>query len=114
MAEMPDFVQNAQPLVQQAYQYAVTNPDALKTVPCFCGCVNMGHTSNLDCYIKATSADGKITFDNHAAFCGICVDITNDVMRLRTQGKSAREIRGFIDTKYGSSGPSTNTVMPID
>lgn len=112
MADMPDFVQNAAPMAQEAYQFAVTNPHALETVPCYCGCSRLGHKSNLDCYIKATSADGTPTFDSHAAFCGICVDITQDVIRLQKEGKSAHEIRTYIDTQYGSAGPATDTQMP--
>ena len=114
MGDMPDFVQNAPLTVQEAYQFAVTNPHALETVPCYCGCGNMGHKSNLNCYIKDTSADGKIIFDNHAAYCGVCVDITKDVKRLQQQGKSPREIRAYVDAQYSSFGPSTNTVMPVD
>jgi hypothetical protein len=111
MADMPDFVQNALPRTQEAYQFAVTNPHALETVPCYCGCSRMGHKSNLDCYIK-DSANGKIVFDNHAAFCGVCVDITHDVVRLQTEGKTPLEIRTYVDAQYSSSGPSTDTVMP--
>jgi len=88
MADMPGFVKSAPPTVQQAYQFAVTNPHALETVPCYCGCGKMGHKSNLKCFIKDASADGKIAFDDHAANCGICVDIAQDVMRLRQQGNS--------------------------
>lgn len=112
MSEMPDFVQNAPTAAQEAYQFAVSNPHALETVPCYCGCSGLGHKNNLDCYIKATSPDGTPIFDNHAAFCGICVDITQDVMRLQKEGKSAGEIRTYIDTQYGSAGPSTDTRMP--
>ena len=40
-----------------------------------CGCGAMGHTSNLSCYIHEMDEAGGITFDNHAAGCGICVDV---------------------------------------
>jgi hypothetical protein len=108
---MPDFVQNALPKTQEAYQFAVAHPDALLTIPCYCGCSTMGHKNNQDCYIK-TLANGQVTFDNHAAFCGVCVDITHDVMRLQTEGKTPLQIRTYIDSQYSSVGPSTNTIMP--
>ena len=111
MAEMPDFVQNALPKTQEAYQFAAANPRALLTVPCYCGCSRIGHKNNLDCYIK-DSSNGKITFENHAAFCGVCVNITHDVMQLQTEGKTPLQIRTYVDIQYGSVGPSTNTIMP--
>jgi Protein of unknown function with PCYCGC motif len=38
--------------------------------------------------------------------CSICVDITQDTMRLQKQGKSTAEIRSFIDQTYSQYGPS--------
>jgi cytochrome c-type biogenesis protein CcmH/NrfF len=50
--------------------------------------------------------NGTITFDNHALGCSICVDITQDVMRLQREGKSDQEIRAYIDGTYSKYGPS--------
>jgi hypothetical protein len=108
----PDYVLNAPPTVREAYEYAVAHPDELTNYPCFCGCGRMGHTSNQDCFIKDVSSEGFITFDSHAAGCGICVDIAQDAMRLRAEGQSAREVRAYIDAQYGSFGPSTDTPLP--
>lgn len=67
LSEMPDFVQTAPPNVQDAYRFAVANPDILKQMPCYCGCGGMGHTSNINCYVKAFKADGSVAeWDNHA------------------------------------------------
>jgi len=33
-------------------------------------------------------------------------------MHLRAQGKSLKEIRAYIDEKYGEYGPSTPTPSP--
>ena len=109
---MPDFVQQAGPLVEEAYLFASNNPTVLETVPCFCGCNVLGHKNNLDCYIKSVGKDGAFTYDNHAAYCSICVKITEDVARLSQEGKSSRDIRNYIDAQYSSFGPSTKTVMP--
>ena len=95
--------------VREAYEFAVTNPDALKNVPCYCGCVGMGHKSNYMCYIKDHNPDGSVVFDHHALGCQICVDISQDVMRLTRQNKSATEIRSYIVDKYQDAGPSTGT-----
>ncbi len=113
-AMLPDFVKEAPSAVKEAYQYAAAHPDELAKYPCYCGCGKMGHTSNRSCYIKEIAANGSITFDNHAAGCGICVDITKDVMRLKAEGQSSRQVRTYIDAQYSSYGPSTNTPLPQD
>jgi hypothetical protein len=103
---MPADVQAAPVVVQQAYQFAGANPDVMQQIPCYCGCGEMGHTSNYSCYVVEASADGKITYDNHALGCSICVDITQDTMRLLRQGKSVQEIRAYVDSTYAKYGPS--------
>jgi hypothetical protein len=111
---LPEFVQNEPPAVRDAYRFAIANPDELAKYPCYCGCGAMGHTSNLSCYISEVGADGQISFDNHAAGCGICVDITQDVMRLMNEGQSSQQIRAYVDAQYSAFGPSTNTPLPSD
>jgi invasion protein IalB len=51
-------------------------------------------------------AAGNITFDNHALGCSICVDITQDVMRMLKDGKTLQEARASIDATYSKYGPS--------
>ena len=103
---MPMDVQNAPVTVRQAYQFAAANPDVMKQIPCYCGCGAMGHTSNYSCYIQSADTNGNITFDNHALGCSICVDITQDVMRLQREGKSIQDIRAYVDTTYSKYGTS--------
>lgn len=68
LAQMPDFVQNAPGNVQEAYRFAVANPELVDQMPCYCGCGSVGHTSNLECYVKGFNPDGSVAeFDNHAA-----------------------------------------------
>jgi hypothetical protein len=63
---LPDFVRDAPPQVQEAYRFAIANPDVLTSVPCYCGCGAMGHQNNLQCYIKESQASGSIEFEKHA------------------------------------------------
>ncbi len=102
---LPQAMQTAPERVREAYQFAAANPAALQNVPCYCGCGAMGHTSNYSCYIKQAKADGTFVFDEHALGCSICVDITQDVMRLSREGKSPPDIRAFIVSTYSSFGP---------
>lgn len=69
LSEMPDYVQQAAPEVQEAYRFAVANPEALEHIPCYCGCNSLGHINNAECYVKTFNPDGSVTeFDNHAAY----------------------------------------------
>jgi hypothetical protein len=104
--QMPMDVQSAPVTVQTAYQFNTANPDIMKDIPCYCGCGDIGHTSNYDCYVSNVDADGAITFDNHALGCSICVDITQDVMRMLNDGKSPQDARAYIDATYSKYGPS--------
>ena len=106
MANMPADVKSAPTTVQQAYQFAVANPDVLKQIPCYCGCGAMGHTSNYSCYVSGVEANGSVTYDTHALGCSICVDITQDTMRLMKQGDTVPEIKAYIDQTYSQYGSS--------
>jgi hypothetical protein len=106
MKSMPSQVQSAPATVQQAYQFASANPDLMKNIPCYCGCGNIGHTSNYSCYVSDVDTIGNISFDNHALGCSLCVDITQDVMRSVRQGRSQGDIRASIDAIYSKYGPS--------
>ena len=44
-------------------RYAVANHDTLQYMPCFCGCVNGGHASNFDCYVREVYPDGRVRLD---------------------------------------------------
>src|SRR5512135_1649452 len=76
MALMSNEVKSAPVVTQQAYQFAVANPETMKQIPCYCGCGAMGHTSNYSCYVQRVETSGSVTFDAHALGCSICVDIT--------------------------------------
>jgi hypothetical protein len=103
---MPAEVHSAPVTVQEAYQFNVANPDIMEDIPCYCGCGKVGHKSNYDCYVSEVNSGGRITFDNHALGCSICVDITQDVMRILKDGKSPEEARAYIDATYSKYGPS--------
>jgi hypothetical protein len=106
MSGMPAQVQSAPVSVQQAYQFAVANPDLMKQIPCYCGCGDIGHTSNYSCYVSGVDEKGAIAFDNHALGCSLCVDITQDTMRMLKDGKRPGEIRAAVDSTYSKYGTS--------
>lgn len=104
--EMPADVKNAPVMVQQAYQFNAANPEIMTQIPCYCGCGSMGHTSNYSCYVAGVDEDGKVDYDTHALGCSICVDITQDTIRLLNQGKTVPEIKAYVDQTYAQYGPS--------
>jgi hypothetical protein len=103
---MPAEVKSAPVMVQQAYQFAAANSDVMQHVPCYCGCGAMGHTSNYSCYVSGVDLQGIVTYDTHALGCSICVDITQDTMRLLQSGKTVPEIKTYIDATYSQYGSS--------
>ena len=103
---MPAEVKAAPLSVQDAYRFAIANPQVLQEVPCYCGCGSMGHTSNYACYVQDVDDQGEVVFDTHALGCSICVDITLDTMRHLKDGKTTAEIKLLIDQTYAQYGPS--------
>ncbi len=106
MNMLPKNMQNAPTTVREAYQFAVANPDALKNVPCYCGCSAVGHTSNYGCYVKEVKGDSTVVFDPHALGCSLCVDISQDVMRMTRDGRARPDIRASILSTFSKFGPA--------
>jgi hypothetical protein len=105
-AQLTAEIQNAPSVVKAAYQYALSNSDDLKNVPCYCGCGAAGHTSNYSCYVQEIKPSGEVIHDGHALGCSLCVDITQDVMKMTQAGKTKPEIRAAIEQTYSQYGPS--------
>ncbi len=112
MQDLPELVQKAAPRTVLAFRLASKQETLLRRIPCYCGCVALGHRDNYECYVAGVEADGQVRYDIHAFGCAICVNITHDALRLQAEGKSPGDIRAFIDLTYAESGPGTNTVMP--
>ena len=110
---LPTYARSGGTKVQEAYQYAVDRQEILQWVPGYCGCGgHAGHRSNENCFVQAFNADGSIAFDNHGASCDMCVELALDAKKLASQGKSLRDIRNYVQSKYGNLGPATNTPYP--
>ena len=107
LVEMPADVQHSGHRIQEAYQFAVANPEVADEIPCYCGCNGMGHTSLYACYVAGVDENGVMQFDNHAQYCSICIDITHDTMRMMDEGKSTPDIFTQIEADYARFGPPT-------
>jgi hypothetical protein len=106
MSDMPLEVQNAPVATQQVYQFAFANKDVLEHIPCYCGCKEIEHKNNYDCYVDGQAANGQLAYDPHALNCQVCVDITQAALRLTREGKSPGAIKTYIDRQYSRFGPS--------
>lgn len=111
-AARPAYVRGADARTQEAYALAIARPDVIDWMPCYCGCVAMDHRNNTDCYLKPRDEGAPMVFDEHASYCGICVDITLTAKSLLAEGRSLIEIRVDVDGEYGSTAPGTDTSLP--
>jgi len=63
VSRLPKDVAAAPPVVREAYQFALANPDVLKFIPCYCGC-GADHGSIKDCFVREVRPDGSAVFDD--------------------------------------------------
>lgn len=110
LEDMPEMVRTADARTQEAYRFAAANPDVAAEVPCYCGCVGLGHETSYDCYVAGTTADGALEYDMHAVNCTVCVDITQDQMRMMDDGDSPDTIRAWLAGNYAKYGPPTEEI----
>ena len=101
-------------VARAVYKFAGEHPEVLKYVPCYCGCENLGHKGNHECFVKRRAVDGRVLeWEPHGSGCTICVDVARDAMLMFNSGASVSAIRSAIDQKWGSRFPSqTPTPVP--
>jgi len=100
---LPDYAY-ASELTLKMYSIANSMEGSFEKIPCYCGCGNMQHGDVLiqhkslkNCFIQDNGE-----FEQHASACDLCLYIANDVYDLYNQGKPIKEIRAFIENKYGN------------
>lgn len=92
------------------YAYAARHPQVLRSIPCYCGCVDEGHSSVLNCFVKSFGSDGLPVWTDHSLDCEMCVHIAREVLLMSSQGVPISQIRAAIDRRYGhGSHRPTNT-----
>jgi hypothetical protein len=95
-------------VVQQVFEFAARHPEVLAYMPCYCGCEQLGHQGNHDCFVKGRAANGSITeWEAHGIGCAICIDVGREAMLLFNSGSSVTSIRAAIEKKYGGYFPSS-------
>ena len=95
-------------VVQQVFEFAGRHPEVLAFVPCYCGCEQLGHSGNHDCFVKSRTANGNVTeWEAHGIGCAICIDVGREAMLLFNSGASVTAIRTAIEKRYGGNFPSS-------
>ena len=107
---LPPELRDLPAATEEAFLFSVANPAIAQSIPCYCGCVGLGHMSSYDCYVGGVAPNGALVFDAHALNCQVCVDITQDTMRLLDEGRAPPAIKQYIDETYSAYGPPT----PLD
>ena len=99
--------------VQAAFQFAAEHPEVASYVPCFCGCQNLGHRGNDDCFVKARAANGDVlAWEPHGTECQVCIDVARDAMQMYASGASLKDIRAANEKKYAGQFAS-KTPTPV-
>ncbi|MBU5442350.1 PCYCGC domain-containing protein [Paenibacillus sp. MSJ-34] len=114
VAVAPEFLNGQPEVVQQAYRYAAENEELLQWIPCYCGCgQSAGHRNNLNCFVKEIQEDGAVVWDDHGTRCNVCIEIAATSAQMQYEGKTAQEIRDYVDETYKSGyAEPTPTPMP--
>jgi len=99
----PAFAYNSS-VTLAGYQAAASHTEELDWIPCYCGCASEQHRSLRDCFYKP---DGS--YNDHASNCHICVEESTDLAKGLEGGKSLKDMRTAIDSKFGARGGGTLT-----
>lgn len=94
----------------EQYNTAILHSNDMSYIPCYCGCGNAGHTSNLNCYFEKLP-DASLKRTDHAEYCQVCLDITDMFKEQRLLHTELPVIRENVDKVYKSS-KSTDTPYP--
>lgn len=91
------------------YAFVARQPDLVRQIPCYCGCVSRRHRSISDCFVTGFRADGRPIWTPHAYECSMCLRIVREVMLMKAIGLPVRDIRAAIDAAYAKAGKPTET-----
>jgi hypothetical protein len=56
--------------------------------------------------VAGVDPSGVVAYDAHALGCQICVDITQDAMRMLQEGETVAQMKWYVDRNYARYGPS--------
>jgi hypothetical protein len=89
-------------IVAAVYEFVARHPEVAQYMPCYCGCEQLGHRGNHDCFVKSRDASGRVQWNDHGTHCTVCIDVARDAMMMFNSGVAVPQIRAAIDQKWGS------------
>jgi len=101
------------PTVIAAFQFAAEHPEVLSYVPCFCGCQNLGHRGNDDCFVKSRDKNGDVVeWEEHGMECAVCIDVATKARQMYSSGASVADIRATVEKEYSPKSFPSITPTP--
>ncbi len=97
-----------------AFVFAAEHPEVASYVPCFCGCQQMGHQGNDDCFVKSRAPNGDVVeWEEHGVECAVCIDVATRSRQMNASGASVRAIRAAVEKEFAPNFPTmTPTPKP--
>ena len=93
-------------VVTAAFEFAAEHPEILSYVPCFCGCQQMGHRGNHDCFVRSRDANGDVVeWEEHGVECAVCIDVATRSRQMYSSGASVTDIRAAIEREFVPTSP---------
>ncbi len=113
--ETPWYVTGGPEDVRLSYAFAVEQPEALRHIPCYCGCGRQdGHRSVLDCYIADRDLFGRPSYDSHGVACPICTAVVGQVRAHLEAGETIEQARVEIDRFFSPYANHATDTPPPD
>ncbi len=113
--ETPWYVTDGPEEVRLSYAFAVEQPEALRHIPCYCGCgEHDGHLSVLDCYVAGRDLFGRPSYDSHGVACPICTAVVGQVRAHLKAGKTIERARVEIDRFFSPYANHATDTPPPD
>jgi uncharacterized protein with PCYCGC motif len=101
-------------VVTAAFQFAAEHPEVAAYVPCFCGCQQMGHKGNADCFVRSRAQNGDVLeWEEHGLECAVCIDVATRSRQMHASGASVQQIRAAVEKEFLPTAPTmTPTPKP--
>ncbi len=112
----PWYVTDGPDEVRLSYAFAVEQPDALRHIPCYCGCGKQDdHRSVLDCFVAGRDLLGRPSYDSHGVACPICTAVVGQVRGHLAAGNTIEQARIEIDRFFSPyANHATDTPPPAE
>lgn len=100
-------------VVTAAFEFAAEHPEVASYVPCFCGCQQMGHSGNGDCFVKSRAGNGDVVeWEEHGIECAVCIDVATRSRQMSASGASVTAIRAAVEKDFAAATTMTPTPRP--